>query len=158
MKKTYLQFFTKNCSTYLYTALNYSCDCFTYPPTIATPFLLEKIILEQTESPEIFEIESLFYQFNKHYNSLKKNNKNIVKKMFLSENGDLFNNDKAEKVAVLASRLSSQQPNNAYNKLLDTYGKDESLLQSIPHRKNKRIDSKLFYEINSASVKLKVEN
>jgi hypothetical protein len=159
-KLTY-NFFTKNCSTYLYTALNYSCDCFIYLPTIVTPYLLERSILEQKESSEVFEIYSLFDQFNKHYSSLEKNNKDIVKKMFLSENGDLFNNDKAGEIAALASRLSFksyQRPNNAYKTLLDTYGKDESLLQSMPYIKNKKIDSKLFDEINSSSVKLKVQH
>jgi hypothetical protein len=67
--------------------------------------------------------------------------------MFLRENGDFFNNDKAGEIAALASRLSFksyQRPNNAYKKLLDTYGKYESLLQGISYKNNKRIDSKLF--------------
>jgi hypothetical protein len=159
-KLTY-NFFTKNCSTYLYTALNYSCDCFIYLPTIVTPYLLEKNILEQKESSEIFEIDSLFDQFNKHYSSLEKNTKETVKKMFLSENSDFFNNDQAGEIAALASRLSFksyQRPNNAYKTLIDTYGKDESLLKSIPYIKNKKINSKSFDEINSSSEKIKVQN
>jgi hypothetical protein len=159
-KLTY-NFFTKNCSTYLYETFNYSCNCFTPPPSIVTPYLLEKIILEQEEPSDIFEIYSLFHQFNKRYNSLERNNKYTVKKMFLSEKNHFLTNNKAGEIAALASRVSFesyQRPNNSYQTLLDTYGKDKSLLRNIPYIKYKKIDSKLFDEVNSSSVKLKVQN
>lgn len=154
-------FFTKNCSTYLYTALNKSCNCFTSPPSIVTPQLLEKRILEQEELPEIFEVDSLFDQFNKQYSTLDSNDKDITRKMFLSKKNIYSNNNKAGVVAAIASRLSFEsyhQPNDSYMSLVDTYGEDRSLLKSIPFQSDAMKDSNLFDDINSSSIKLDVQN
>ena len=150
-------FFTKNCSTYLFDALEYACNCFGEKPKIVTPVFLEKKVQETTASTR-FEINSLFYKFNENYNKLTHTDKSAVKDMFSNPDTNLAeDNKKLGNVAVLASRLSFEsyrKPNDSYEKILDTYRKDDSLIKEIPlnsKAENKALDG---LEISSAKIKL----
>jgi hypothetical protein len=154
-------FFTKNCSTYLYSALNKACNCFKPSPSIVTPYLLEKTVLEQEELPEVFVIDSLFGHFNKKYSALNSKNKELTKTMFLSKENSYSNNVEAGEVAAIASRLSFesyQRPNDSYKSLVDLFGEDSSLLRRIPFKNDLMKNSKLFDEINSSSLNFNAQN
>ncbi|MBD5771539.1 lipoprotein N-acyltransferase Lnb domain-containing protein [Marinomonas colpomeniae] len=128
-------FFTKNCSTYLYDALNYACDCFNNAPSIITPVLLERKVQKHLTKASQFEMNSLFNTFNKGYQALNSNQKKSVKNMFIDTRKKFFHDKNVSNVAVLASRLtfeSYHNPNQAYSELLTAYGKDNSLLSNVP--------------------------
>ncbi|MEL0637287.1 DUF4105 domain-containing protein [Marinomonas sp. TI.3.20] len=148
-------FFYQNCSTYLYEALNYSCNCFKEKPMIITPSLLETRIQALEQENREFEINSLYYEFNIKFEKLNKNEKNTTKKIFSNNKKHLQKNYNAGVVAALASRLSFESyktPNIGYKKILDEYGKDSSLLRRIPYfEKNKKTTSD---NLNYSSIKI----
>lgn len=158
-KKLKYNFFTKNCSTYLYQALEYSCNCLNLKTKVITPVSIEKAIQEKFSDTSRFEISSLFDEFNHQYGVLDGKNKKIVKDMFL--HGDIKNvpNDKKlGDVAVLASRLSFEtykRPNKEYEKLLNTYGKNNSLLLSQPIIE--KIDSSHLDGLHTSSAKISLQ-
>ncbi|MBR7890285.1 DUF4105 domain-containing protein [Marinomonas sp. A79] len=129
-------FFTKNCSTYLYQALDHSCSCFTEASTIITPVKLEKTVLENHKGTVSFSIDSLFNKFNASYEKLTIDEKSLTKKIFLDELSQFpENSTEAGRAAVLASKMSFKTyatPNDAYEKVIKTYGMDHLLLETLP--------------------------
>ncbi|WCN15645.1 lipoprotein N-acyltransferase Lnb domain-containing protein [Marinomonas mediterranea] len=131
-------FFYQNCSTYIFEALNHSCNCFGEKPNIVTPLLLA-YRAQSIENTKGFELKSLFAQFNEGYRNLSSNDKKTAKEMFLDPDIEYSENPKIGKVAVQASRLSFEsyrRPYSSYGRLLDTYGKDDSLLDGLPEHQS----------------------
>ncbi|ETX11411.1 hypothetical protein MUS1_11265 [Marinomonas ushuaiensis DSM 15871] len=151
-------FFTRNCSTYLYDALNYACDCFENSPSIITPVFIEKKVQQHLTSSSRFEIHSLFNTFNKGYQALHYRQRNLVKDMFFDNDRTyLSHNKKVGDVAVLASRLSFESyhnPNQAYTQLLTAYGKDNSLLSELPISETTSDESLDTVSISSAKISI----
>ncbi|MEO9655370.1 lipoprotein N-acyltransferase Lnb domain-containing protein [Marinomonas sp.] len=148
-------FFTQNCSTYIYEALESSCNCLDHGPHIITPISIEKKIYEISYNHNKFELNSLFSRFHEHYNELSNKEKSIVKGYY---EGDIppkkYNHD-VEQSAILASRLSFNtygKPNSTYSNILNTFGYDSFLLQSPPSH-SKPVDSSLD-STNISSAKL----
>lgn len=159
-------FFTENCSTYLYEALAYSCSCFDKAPNIITPVFLEKKV-QETVNTNKFEINSLFHNFNTEYKKLSTKERVDVRGMFSNpQSVNPENGNNAGKVAVLASRLSFEsygRPNDSYGKILDTFGQKDSLQLKIPlNQKSDDRDldglsvssAKIYFKKDSLSVKL----
>ncbi|WP_111636616.1 lipoprotein N-acyltransferase Lnb domain-containing protein [Marinomonas shanghaiensis] len=159
-------FFTENCSTYLYEALAYSCNCFDEAPNIITPVFLEKKV-QETVNTNRFEINSLFHNFNTEYKKLSAKERVDVSDMFSNPKSvNPENGNNAGKVAVLASRLSFEsygRPNDSYGEILDTFGKKDSLQLKIPlNQKSDDRDldglsvssAKIYFKKDSLSVQL----
>jgi len=138
-------FFLKNCSTYLYEALAYSCDCLEQNNLIVTPALMEKILYRDGNKASYFTIDSLFNKFNRNYDSLTNSQRTRVKEMFYNSDTEYLDGEKElGDVAVLASMLSFegyQTPNPTYASLLNKYGKDSSILTEMPLSKSKNEES-----------------
>lgn len=159
-------FFTENCSTYLYEALAYSCNCFDEAPNIITPVFLEKKV-QETVNTNRFEINSLFHNFNTEYKKLSAKERVDVSDMFSNPKSvNPENGNNAGKVAVLASRLSFEsygRPNDSYGEILNTFGKKDSLQLKIPlNQKSDDRDldglsvssAKIYFKKDSLSVQL----
>lgn len=135
LKNLRYNFFTENCSTYLFKALDYSCHCLGEAPNIITPIFLEKKVQEKI-NPDRFELNALFHNFNNEYQSLNTKEQADVRGMFSNTDAVTPNSGhNVGKVAVLASRLSFEsygRPNDSYEKILDTFGKKESLEHKMP--------------------------
>jgi hypothetical protein len=151
-------FFTENCSTYLFEALAYSCSCFDEAPNIITPVFLEKKV-QETVNTERFELNSLFHNFNTEYKKLSTKERADVRGMFSNTQPiSADHSDDVGNVAVLASRLSFEsygRPNDSYGNILDTFGKEEALQRKIPlHHK---ADDKDLDGLSVSSAKIKFE-
>lgn len=151
-------FFTENCSTYLFEALAYSCSCFDEAPKIITPVFLEKKV-QETVNTERFELNSLFHNFNTEYKKLSTKERTNVRGMFSNTQPiSPDHSDDVGNVAVLASRLSFEsygRPNDSYGNILDTFGKEEALQRKIPlHHK---ADDKDLDGLSVSSAKIKFE-
>ncbi|MEL0613486.1 DUF4105 domain-containing protein [Marinomonas arenicola] len=148
-------FFYQNCSTYLYEALNYSCNCFKKKPMIITPSLLELKIQNLDREAVEFKIDSLHHKFKIQFEELKRNEKKIAKDIFSNTKFNTEKNQKSGKVAALASRLSFKSYGNinpGYENALETYGEDYSLLRSIPYDKK---TEKNHDNLKNSSIKIK---
>lgn len=148
-------FFTQNCSTYIYEALEASCNCLDDEPHIITPISIEKKLYELSHNQKQFELNSLFSRFHKHYNELSNKEKTIVKGYYRGDIPPQKYNDNVEQSAILASRLSFNtygKPNSSYSDILNAFGYDSFLLQSPPSL-SKPVDSSLD-STNISSAKL----
>lgn len=138
--KNRYNFFLKNCSTYLYEALEYSCNCLDKNKFIVTPASIEKALYQGKSKTLYFRTESLSNKFNTSYHTLNKEQKSRVKEMFYNADGRYLDEEKnLGDIAVLASMLSFesyQNPNPAYAELLNKYGKDSSILSEMPLSEN----------------------
>lgn len=157
--KNRYNFFLENCSTYLYEALEYSCNCLDKNKFIVTPASIEKALHQDKSKTLYFRTESLSNKFNNSYHTLRKEQKTRVKEMFYTADSRYLDEEKdLGDIAVLASMLSFesyQNPNPAYAELLDKYGKDSSILSEMPLSENtsdRNLDSLL-----TSSVKLSIQ-
>jgi len=128
-------FFMNNCSTYIYEALAYSCECMVDSPTIVTPLLLERNLVS-LDHHQYFDLNSLYFEFNRSYEALNTEEKQKVKDMVLNVDAEYPRDAiKLGDASVKASRLSFESygtPFSSYEKILNTYGKDNSILSEFP--------------------------
>lgn len=146
-------FFLNNCSTYLYRALQYACNCFDENKLFVSPAYLAKKV-HTINSSNLFELSSLFKKFKTNYSKLSLNEQNAVKNLVIA------NDNKPQKshighTAALASQLTFEayhRPYPSYTDIMKQYGDKIFLLDKLPE-KRKQTDKDLD-NLNLSSIGL----